>query len=186
MVQQATADVRIQPIMLAWTFGALLPESATGANLKMGEPLCNSCGLKGSKEEVLERGRKRYNIYYSSCHPQVGDSIEIIVQRGFKRPPSYHIDRLRKAPIGHFYNVMTNGYGAMADYASQVPVSDRWAIAAYIRALQLSQNATPSDVPPGATIASQLPQVNAIWPPPMENTKAMHGEGAGLREGKNE
>jgi mono/diheme cytochrome c family protein len=136
--------------------------------------------------EVLERGRERYNIYCSPCHSQLGDGNGMVVQRGFKRPPSYHIDRLRKAPIGHFYNVMTNGYGAMADYASQVPVNDRWAIAAYIRALQLSQNATPSDVPPGATIASQPPQVNAIWPPPTENTKAMHGEGAGLREGKNE
>jgi len=136
--------------------------------------------------EVLERGRERYNIYCSPCHSQLGDGNGMVVQRGFKRPPSYHIDRLRKAPIGHFYNVMTNGYGAMADYASQVPVSDRWAIAAYIRALQLSQNATPSDVPPGATIASQPPQVNAIWPPPMRNTKAMHGDGAGLREGKNE
>ena len=81
---------------------------------------------------------------------------------------------------------MTNGYGAMADYAAQVPVNDRWAIAAYIRALQLSQNATPSDVPAGATIATQPPQVNTNWPPPMQSTKAMHGEGAGLREGKNE
>jgi hypothetical protein len=116
----------------------------------------------------------------------LGDGNGMIVQRGFKRPPSYHIDRLRNAPIGHFFNVMTNGYGAMADYSAQVPVNDRWAIAAYIRVLQLSQHATPGDVPAGAPIAAQPPQVNANWPPPRENTKAMHGEGAGLREGKNE
>ena len=138
--------------------------------------------------EVLERGRERFNIYCSPCHSQLGDGNGMIVQRGFKRPPSYHIDRLRKAPIGHFYNVMTNGYGAMADYASQIPVSDRWAIAAYIRVLQLSQNANPSDVPAGAAIAARPPQLNANWPPPMENTKAMHGEGGGdiQREGKNQ
>ncbi len=136
--------------------------------------------------EVLERGQERFNIYCSPCHSQLGDGNGMIVQRGFKRPPSYHIDRLRKAPIGHFFNVMTNGYGAMADYASQIPVSDRWAIAAYIRVLQLSQHATPSDVPAGAAIAARPPQVNINWPPPMENTKAMHGEGAGLREGKNQ
>jgi hypothetical protein len=128
-------------------------------------------------KEVLDRGRERYNIFCSPCHSQLGDGNGMIVQRGFKRPPSYHIDRLRKAPIGHFFNVMTNGYGAMADYASQVPVSDRWAIAAYIRALQLSQNATPDDVPAGIAIAAQ---------PPTVSTNATHGEGAGLREGKNE
>jgi len=124
--------------------------------------------------------------YCAPCHSQLGDGNGMIVQRGFKRPPSYHIDRLRKAPIGHFFNVMTNGYGAMADYASQIPVNDRWAIAAYIRVLQLSQNAPPGDVPAGAAIAAQPPAINANWPPPMENTKAMHGEGSGPREGKNQ
>jgi mono/diheme cytochrome c family protein len=71
----------------------------------------------------------------------------MIVQRGFRHPPSFHIDRLRKAPVGHYFDVMTNGFGAMASYASRIPPADRWAIAAYVRALQLSQNAKPEDVP---------------------------------------
>jgi len=137
---------------------------------------------------VLDRGRERFNIYCSPCHSQLGDGNGMVVQRGFKRPPSYHIDRLRKAPIGHFFHVMSNGYGAMADYSAQVPVHDRWAIAAYIRVLQLSQDAPRSDVPAGVAIASHPPQVNANWPPPLINPKATHGEGGGdiQREGKNE
>ena len=78
----------------------------------------------------------------------------MIVQRGFKRPPSYHIERLRRAPIGYFFDVMTNGYGAMPDYSQQVQPADRWAIAAYIRALQLSQHATEADVPAGTQVAN--------------------------------
>jgi mono/diheme cytochrome c family protein len=137
---------------------------------------------------VLERGRERFNIYCSPCHSQLGDGNGMIVQRGFKRPPSYHIDRLRKAPIGHFFHVMTSGYGAMADYSAQVSERDRWAIAAYIRALQLSQNATRSDVPPGMMIAAHPPQINTNWPPPLISPNATHGEGGGdiQREGKNE
>ena len=137
-------------------------------------------------KEVLERGRERFNIYCSPCHSQLGDGNGMIVQRGFKRPPSYHLDRLRQAPIGHFFNVMTKGYGAMADYAAQVPVNDRWAIAAYIRVLQFSQHATPADLPADTAIANQPPQINVNWPPPMINPMATHGEGAGVREGKNE
>jgi len=87
----------------------------------------------------LERGRERFNIYCAPCHSQLGDGNGMVVQRGFKKPPSYFEPRLIQAPIGHFFNVMTNGYGAMADYSSQVPVADRWRIAAYIRALQLTQ-----------------------------------------------
>lgn len=105
-------------------------------------------------KEVLERGQERFNIYCSPCHSRVGDGNGMIVQRGFKRPPSYHIDRLRTSPVGHFFDVMTNGFGAMSEYKSQVSVSDRWAIAAYIRALQLSQNATRADVPAGTTISN--------------------------------
>jgi hypothetical protein len=71
----------------------------------------------------------------------------MVVQRGFKKPPSYHTDRLRQVPVGYFYDVMTNGFGAMSDYAAQIPVRDRWAIAAYVRALQLSQYAPVTDVP---------------------------------------
>lgn len=99
--------------------------------------------------QVLERGQERFNIFCSPCHGRVGDGGGMIVQRGFRRPPSYHIDRLRKAPVGHFYDVITHGFGSMYDYADRVAPRDRWAIIAYIRALQLSQDATLADVPPG-------------------------------------
>ncbi|HWB60878.1 MAG TPA: cytochrome c [Chthoniobacteraceae bacterium] len=99
--------------------------------------------------EMLERGRERFDIYCSVCHGRTGDGNGVIVQRGFPAPPSYHIDRLRNAPAGHFYDVITNGYGVMYSYAARVTPEDRWAIVAYIRALQLSHNATLNDVPPG-------------------------------------
>jgi hypothetical protein len=91
--------------------------------------------------EVLARGRERYNIYCIVCHGATGDGDGMIVQRGFTPPPSFHIDRLRSAAPGHLFDVMTNGWGAMFSYNDRVNVPDRWAIAAYIRALQLSQNA---------------------------------------------
>jgi hypothetical protein len=97
--------------------------------------------------EVLERGQARYDIYCSPCHDYTGSGRGMIVQRGFPPPPSYHTDRLRQAPAGHFFDVMTNGYGAMYSYAGRITTEDRWAIAAYIRALQLSQHATLDDVP---------------------------------------
>jgi mono/diheme cytochrome c family protein len=114
---------------------------------------------------VLARGQQRFNIYCSPCHGEAGDGNGMVVQRGYKHPPSYHIDRLRKAPIGYFFDVMTNGFGAMLDYAEQVPAADRWAIASYIRALQLSQNATPGDVPPGTQIADTPPPGVIVSPP---------------------
>jgi hypothetical protein len=95
----------------------------------------------------LERGRERYNIYCTPCHDYTGSGNGMIVQRGFPHPPSYHIERLRDAPVGHFFEVMTNGFGAMYSYAARVTPQDRWRIAAYIRVLQLSQNATIQDVP---------------------------------------
>ncbi len=98
--------------------------------------------------DVLQRGRERFGIYCSECHGLTGEGNGIVVQRGFSRPPSYYDPRLRQAPLGHFYDVMTNGYGAMASYAAQVEPQDRWAIAAYIRTLQASRNATIADVPP--------------------------------------
>ena len=98
--------------------------------------------------ESLARGRERFDIFCSPCHDRVGNGLGMIVRRGFRRPPSLHIDRLREAPPGYFVDVITRGFGAMADYAAQVPPADRWAIAAYIRALQLSQNARVDDVPP--------------------------------------
>jgi hypothetical protein len=97
---------------------------------------------------VLARGQERFDIFCSPCHGRLGDGNGMIVRRGFRRPPSYHIDRLRKAPVGHFYDVITHGFGSMYDYAERVPPRDRWAIIAYIRALQFSQDATLADVPP--------------------------------------
>jgi mono/diheme cytochrome c family protein len=100
--------------------------------------------------ELLARGRERFDAFCSECHGRLGDGQGAVVQRGFPLPPSYHLERLRNAPLGHFFDVMTNGYGAMASYATQVEPRDRWAIAAYIRALQLSQNAKPADLPADA------------------------------------
>jgi mono/diheme cytochrome c family protein len=114
--------------------------------------------------EVMARGQQRYNIYCAPCHGRVGDGNGFIPTRGFRRPPSYHIERLRKVPIGYFFDVMTNGLGAMPDYAGQVSAQDRWAIAAYIRALQLSQHATEADVPAGQQIASAPPAGVTIMP----------------------
>lgn len=108
-------------------------------------------------EEVLTRGRERFNIYCSPCHSRLGDGNGMIPQRGFRRPPSYHIERLRKAPLGYFFDVMTNGFGAMPDYSSQIQPRDRWAIVAYIRALQLSQNASKAEVPSGQAVPSPPP-----------------------------
>jgi cytochrome c553 len=110
-------------------------------------------------KEVLERGQERYNIYCAPCHSRVGDGNGFIPSRGFTRmPPSYHIPRLQKAPVGYFFDVITNGFGIMPDYASQISAEDRWNIVAYIRALQLSQNATQSDVPVGQKIPSEPPK----------------------------
>ncbi|MBI4868982.1 MAG: cytochrome c [Candidatus Wallbacteria bacterium] len=98
--------------------------------------------------KLLLRGRERYNIYCAPCHDRAGTGDGMVVQRGYRRPPSFHVERLRSAtPIGHFFDVTTNGFGAMPDYATQIPVRDRWAISAYIRALQLSQNAKLEDAP---------------------------------------
>jgi mono/diheme cytochrome c family protein len=98
--------------------------------------------------QALDRGQGRFDIYCAPCHGRLGYGDGMVVQRGFLAPPSYHIDRLRRAPVGHFYDVMTNGFGAMPSYADKVAPRDRWAVAAYIRALQLSQHATINDAPP--------------------------------------
>ena len=109
--------------------------------------------------DLLERGRGRYNIYCAPCHSRVGDGHGFIPSRGFTRkPPSFHEQRLQKAPLGYFFDVMTNGFGIMSDYASQIPPRDRWDIVAYIRALQLSQNATQADVPSGQNLPSESPK----------------------------
>ncbi len=98
--------------------------------------------------ELFSRGRERFDIHCAICHGLTGDGRGQVVERGFPAPPSLHLERLRNAPIGHFYDVISNGYGVMYPYASRVEPNDRWAIAAYIRALQLSQNAKVSGFPP--------------------------------------
>jgi mono/diheme cytochrome c family protein len=98
--------------------------------------------------ELLTRGQERYRIYCTPCHSELGDGRGMIVQRGFPAPPSYHIDRLRQAPPQYFYDVITDGHGAMYSFADRVQPQDRWAIAAYIRALQRSQNASLEKLAP--------------------------------------
>lgn len=105
--------------------------------------------------KVLARGRECFEINCVPCHGETGEGNGTVVQRGFPAPPSYHIDRLRNAPVGHFFDVMTRGYGVMYSFASRTTPEDRWAIAAYVRALQLSQNATLADVP-----SNEIAQLN--------------------------
>ena len=100
-----------------------------------------------TKADVL-RGQERFNIYCSPCHSRIGDGNGMVVRRGFRQAASYHTEKLRSAPVGHFFDVITNGFGAMPSYASRVEPDDRWRIAAYIRVLQLSENASIEDVPP--------------------------------------
>ncbi len=99
--------------------------------------------------DVMSRGRERFDIYCSPCHGRTGRGDGMVVRRGFRRPPTFHSERLRGVAVGHLVDVMTTGFGAMPAYASQIPARDRWAIAAYIRALQLSEHATLDDVPAG-------------------------------------
>jgi mono/diheme cytochrome c family protein len=107
------------------------------------EPLSNA---------MLTRGQERFNIFCAVCHDRAGTGKGMIWQRGYAKPPSFHIPRLRQAPVGYYFEVVTNGFGAMPEYGSQIPPRDRWAIIAYIRALQLSRNATVADVPPRTKI----------------------------------
>jgi hypothetical protein len=98
--------------------------------------------------DVLARGQQRFDIYCAPCHDRLGNGDGMVVRRGYRRPPSYHIDRLRQVPDGYLYDVITNGFGAMPDYAAQIAPRDRWAIVAYVRALQLARQGTLNDVPP--------------------------------------
>ncbi len=109
--------------------------------------------------QLLERGEERYNIFCTPCHSLQGDGNGMVAMRGMKRPPSYHQDRLRQAPNGYIYDVITNGFGQMLGYSAQIPPRDRWAIIAYIRALQLSRNARIADLP--AELREKLNQSEA-------------------------
>jgi mono/diheme cytochrome c family protein len=101
-------------------------------------------------DRIMARGQERFNIHCSPCHGRAGTGDGVVVRRGFSRPPAFDVPRLRSAPVGHFFDVITNGFGVMPDYAAQVKPADRWAIVAYVRALQLAGSATLDDVPPEA------------------------------------
>ena len=139
----ASADRTINPDSAGTTNPMIATTAATGA---ANTQLATQFPLPVTKE-LLERGQQRYDIYCSMCHGYSGEGNGIVVQRGFPAPPSFHSAHLRNAPVGHYFDVMTNGYGVMYSYADRVKPADRWAIAAYIRALQRSQNATIADVP---------------------------------------
>jgi len=116
---------------------------------KVGGKLAETFPFAITKDD-LDRGQQRFNIYCTPCHGRTGEGSGMVVQRGFKQPSSYHVDRLRQMPPGYFFEVITNGFGAMSDYRVQVTPEDRWRIVAYVRALQLSHHATTADVPPDA------------------------------------
>jgi mono/diheme cytochrome c family protein len=122
--------------------------------------------------QVLEQGRGRFNIYCAPCHSQTGDGDGMIVRRGYLRPPSLHIERLQTAPLGHFFAVITQGFGGMPDYASQISPEDRWKIVAYVRALQLSQSSSIQELPASERIRlGEPPTGSGALPPPSDGRK---------------
>jgi mono/diheme cytochrome c family protein len=129
--------------------------------------------------ETMARGQERYNVFCSPCHSRTGEGTGMIVQRGFRQPPSYYEERLLNAPVGYFFDVMTNGFGAMQDYSAQVPVEDRWAIAAYIRALQLSRQGTVTDVPADRREELERGPLTPAPPPPPAGAAPIGGTAPG-------
>ncbi|MCW5967616.1 MAG: cytochrome c [Blastocatellales bacterium] len=148
-------DMHDQPKLKTYREGAdrVPPEGAVArGTLAVSAPVAEAGAAKSEfpfaiTAEVLARGENRFNINCAPCHSKLGDGNGMIVQRGFKRPPSYHEERLRNSPASYFYDVMTNGFGAMASYSDKLSVEDRWKVAAYIRVLQVSHNAKIEDVP---------------------------------------
>ena len=114
-------------------------------------------------KDVIERGQQRFNIYCTPCHDRTGYGLGMVVRRGYRHPPSYHTDQARALASGFIFDVITNGFGAMPDYAAQIPVRDRWAIVAYVRALQLSQHASVQDLT--ADERARLPQTGTAPAP---------------------
>jgi mono/diheme cytochrome c family protein len=166
--QQMANEPRYEPLEASKFFPDgrssrdLVPGTVARGQLHFEEPLYTGT-VQGAEvtdlplpltPELLARGQERYNIYCIPCHDAVGTGHGMIIRRGYPNPPSYHIPRLRQAPIGHFFAVMTNGYGAMPNYDYIIAPQDRWAIAAYIRTLQLSQHAPAADLP--AEVRQQL------------------------------
>jgi mono/diheme cytochrome c family protein len=122
-------------------------------------------------DQVMARGRERFDIYCAPCHGRTGLGDGMIVRRGYRRPPPYNDERLRNAPVGHFYDVITNGFGAMPDYQTQIPVNDRWAIVAYVKALQLSSYAPLADVPAADRSKLDENRTAAAGSPPAETER---------------
>ena len=141
-----TDDRSARPLVADTVPRGGLQEDAHFYTGKAGEKFVETFPFPVTKEVIL-RGQERFTIYCTPCHGRMGDGEGMVVQRGFRRPSSFHIDRLREAPAGYFFNVITNGFGAMYDFADRIPPRDRWAIISYIRTLQLSQHATLEDVP---------------------------------------
>jgi mono/diheme cytochrome c family protein len=142
--QQPPGTIEQSAGVLAGTSSGRVGEAIVNARIAAEQAQANPYPIT---MDFLKHGQERFNIYCAPCHSPIGDGDGMITRRGFPHPPSYHIDRLRKLPDRHFYDVITNGYGIMYSYADRVPPEDRWAITAYIRALQLSQNATLPDAP---------------------------------------
>lgn len=136
-------DMTVQPKAPAWSAAAQAVHEASDTVEWQAKP----APAPPLTLALVQRGQQRFRIYCTPCHSELGDGNGMVVQRGFPHPPSYHIDRLRQAPTQHFYDVITQGHGAMYSFAARVAPDDRWAIAAYIRALQLSQHAPAADVP---------------------------------------
>ncbi len=147
-------------------------------------------GKNGTKEgdqfpfpitmQVMERGRERYDIYCSPCHSRVGDGNGMIVKRGYRQAANFHLARYLDQPVGHYYSVITHGWGAMPDYAAQIEPADRWAIAAYIRALQYAQNGTMAEVP--ADQRGQMKDQSEVMIEGMSLPQALASGGKGAAE----
>ncbi len=149
------APPAVQPAPHAVARGQAPPGDPAISGFSAGKPLAH--GPLPFTSARLARGRERFNIYCAVCHGEDGYGEGIVVRRGFPPPPSYHEERLRAAPDGHFFDVMSRGFGVMAPYADRITPEDRWAIVGYIRALQLSQHATLTDVPAEARAALNSP-----------------------------
>lgn len=171
-------QARLEPLEASDFFadgrGSRVPPSGTVARGELREDSLMYRGLEPDggpartlpvpvTRELLESGRFRYDAFCSPCHDRAGTGRGMVVQRGFKQPPSLHIERLRTAPVGYYFNVISNGFGQMSGYAAQIPERQRWAIIAYIRALQLSQDAGPAVL--GAEDLNALPELPPAPPP---------------------
>jgi mono/diheme cytochrome c family protein len=143
-----------RPLVEGTVARGTLQEDAAFFTGKVGTQLVKELPFPATRE-VLDRGQQRYDIFCAPCHDRTGSGNGMVVQRGYRQPPSMHIDRLRNVEDGHFFDVMTNGFGAMPDYKAQISVRDRWNIVAYLRALQLSQHAAAADVKGGDPAKAQ-------------------------------